>query len=141
MKKPTLYIKNAKGRYEVYKEEEPQYDNALYRRIKRGSRWKYEPVSMSEAADALSEGVWVVVKNLHGKSFSDGTYLNNCFFPYICQKTSDIKFVTMSELGGLEKLADHLCHHWEEIPRNVSPYDMCRAIVGILYSYKNEKEK
>ena len=130
MEKKQLYIKNEKGRYEPYREPEPPYDNCLYRKVGK----KYEPTSMCVTRD-LEEGVWVVTKHVYGKSVSSGMYLRDCF---MCQKASDIQEVSLAELGGLDKLADWLCTHWGEVPRDKSVYDICRGIVGILRRYKEE---
>lgn len=134
MEKPNLYIKNSKGKYEPYQEPEPPYDNALYRKVKRGSKVSYEPVSMLQTND-LTEGVWVVTKHIYGKSLSSGMYLRDCF---MCQKASDIQDVSLAKLGGMDKLADHLMHRWDELPKNASVYDLCRAIVGLLFQYESK---
>ena len=73
-----LYYKDEKGRYREYQEPEPPFDNALYRKMLHGKKVVYEPVSMLQDRD-LGEGVWVVVKNIYGKSYSNGKYLNDCF--------------------------------------------------------------
>ena len=59
---------------------------------------------------------------------------------YMCQKASDIQDVSLAKLGGMEKLADYLSNHWNELPRNTSTYDFCRAIVGMLFKYEKEKD-
>ena len=71
MKEQQLYVKNDKGRYEPYKEPEPPFDNALYRKYTYGKKTYYKPVSMGVEHD-LGEGVWVVTKHTYGKSFSNG---------------------------------------------------------------------
>ena len=132
MKHLQLYYKDEKGRYRVYQEPEPPFDNVLYRKVKRGSKISYEPQSMC-SDKGLEEGVWVVTKNCYGKSFTSGKYLYDCF---LCMKASDIQEMELSKLGGAQKLADYLSSHWNELPKNVSPSDFCRAIVGILMKYK-----
>ena len=134
MNKPTLYIKNGKGRYEVYKDPEPPFENALYRKVRRGKKIVYEPVSMCIDM-GLDEGVWVVVKNTYGKSYTSGKYMNDCF---MCLKASDIQETPLSKLGGMEKLADYLQHNWDKLPKDKSQYDLCRAIVGLLFQYENK---
>ena len=136
MEKPKLYVKNEKGRYEPYREPEPPYNNVLYRKVKRGNKILYEPQSMC-SDKGLEEGVWVVVKNTYGKSYTSGKYLNDCF---MCLKASDIQDVSLAKLGGMEKLANYLSFRWGDLPRNVSQADLCRAIVGILFEYEKEKE-
>jgi hypothetical protein len=102
----------------------------------RGSKAYYEPCSML-MTDDLPEGVWVVVKHCGSKSISSGRYmLEN----YMCLKTGDIQDVSLAKLGGMEKLAHHLSQHWNELPRDWSQYDLCRAIVGLLFQYEKEKE-
>ena len=136
MEKPKLYVKNEKGRYEPYREPEPPYNNVLYRKVKRGNKTVYVPQSMRLSYE-IGEGVWVVVKNTYGKSYTSGKYLNDCF---MCLKASDIQEVSLAKLGGMEKLADYLSFRWGDLPRNVSQADLCRAIVGLLFEYEKEKE-
>lgn len=136
MEKPKLYVKNEKGRYVPYQEPEPPYNNVLYRKVKRGNKTVYVPQSM-RLSDEIGEGVWVVIKNTYGKSYTSGKYLNDCF---MCLKASDIQDVSLAKLGGMEKLADYLSFRWGDLPRNVSQADLCRAIVGILFQYEKEKE-
>lgn len=128
-----LYTKNEKGRYVPYVEPEPLYRNCLYKKVKRGRKYVYEPYSMTVGND-LPEGVWVVVKTLYGKSYVSGRYLNDCF---MCMKASDIQDVSLAKLGGMDKLADWLCHNLDKLPKNTSQYDFCRAIVGLLFQYEN----
>ena len=136
MEKQKLYVKLPNGRYEEYREPVQEYDNKLYRKVVRGNRVHYEPCSMLMTND-LPEGVWVVVKHRGSKSISNGRYmLEN----YMCLKTGDIQDVSLAKLGGMEKLAHHLSQHWNELPRDWSQYDLCRAIVGLLFQYEKEKE-
>ena len=135
MKEKKLYFKNEKGRYEEYKDPEPPFDNALYRKVRRGNKTSYEAVSMLQTRD-LGEGVWVVTKHTYGRRITSGMYLRDMF---MCQKASDIQEVSLAKLGGMEKLADYLYHHIDEIPKGISSYDYYRAIVGILFNYEKEK--
>ncbi len=128
MEKQKLYIKNEKGRYEEYREPVQEYDNKLYRKVGK----KYEPCSILMTND-LEEGVWVVTKHKYGKSYANGKYL---YEKFLCLKASDIQDVSLAKLGGMEKLADYLSHNWDKLPKNVSHYELCRAIVGILFNYK-----
>ena len=136
MEKQKLYIKNEKGRYEPYREPEPPFDNVLYRKVQRGKKFVYEPQSMC-FDKGLEEGVWVVVKHIYGKSYSTGKFLCDSF---MCLKASDIQETPLSKLGGMDKLADWLCHNWDKLPKNKSQYDLCRAIVGLLFQYEKGKE-
>lgn len=136
MEKPKLYVKNEKGSYEPYREPEPPFDNVLYRKVMRGKKVVYEPQSMC-SDKGLEEGVWVVTKHIYGKSYITGKYLNDCF---MCLKASDIQETPLSKLGGMDKLADWLSHHWNELPKDVSQYDRCRAIVGKLFEYEKYRK-
>ena len=131
MNKQKLYIKNAKGRYEEYKEPVQEYDNKLYRKIGN----KYEPCSML-MTDDLPEGVWVVTKHYGSRSITNGKYMLE---KYLCLKASDIQEVSLAKLGGMEKFAHYLAQHWRELPHGVSQYELCQAIVGILFNYEKEK--
>ena len=137
MERQKLYVKLPNGRYQEYREPVQEYDNKLYRKVVRGNRVQYEPCSML-MTDDLPEGVWVVVKHRGSKSISSGRYmLEN----YMCMKAGDIQDVSLSKLGGMEKLSHYLSQHWNELPKDLSQYDTCRAIVGLLFQYENEKEK
>lgn len=137
MEKPKLYVKNSKGRYEEYREPEPPYNNVRYRKYTHGNKTYYDPVSMCIEQD-LDEGVWVITKSTYGKSYATGKYLRDMF---MCQKASDIQEVSLAKLGGLEKMVDYLCHHLDEIPNDLTQHDRCRAIVGLLFKYEEEKSK
>ena len=132
MEKKQLYIKNPNGRYEPYREPEPPYDNCLYRKVGK----RYEPCSMLMTND-LGEGVWVVTKHPYGRRITSGMYLRDMF---MCQKASDIQDIPLSTLGAMDKLAEHLSRHYDELPKNVSQADLCRAIVGLLFKYENERD-
>ena len=137
MEKQKLYVKLPNGRYEEYREPVQEYDNKLYRKVVRGNRVQYEPCSML-MTDDLPEGVWVVVKHRGSKSISNGKYmLEN----YMCMKAGDVQDVSLAKLGGMEKLAHHLSQHWNELPKDWSQYDLCRAIVGLLFQYNKDKDK
>lgn len=137
-KPPTLYTKNERtGRYEVYHAPEPPFDNVLYRKYVYGKKAYYMPVSMRIEKD-LDEGVWVVTKHIYGKSYTSGMYLRDMF---MCQKASDIQEVPLAKLGGMDKLADWLCCHWDELPKDRSKYYLCRAIVGMLFNYEKDKKQ
>ena len=129
-KKPTLYVKNEKGRYVEYqepKEKDEVIDNSYY--VKRNG--KYERIGMTLPMEYLDEGVWIVTKNKHHTSYVSEEYARML---YRCVKACDIKNITCAEIGGLEKLADTLCNHWDEIQwDNCTRYDIARQILGILY--------
>ncbi len=133
MKKPELYIKE-NGRYQPYKEPMPDDSNVLYRRVGR----KYVPHDILLPRDFLNEGVWVVSKHRSGYGVTSASYLRELFQ---CERISDLKEVSVAELGGMDKLADHLQQHWGEIDRTLSIADQCRQIVGILFEYRKEDVK
>ena len=135
--KKQLYEKNERGRYVPYREPEPPFNNVLYRKVTRGNKVEYQPTSMCMTKD-LGEGVWVVTKNLYGKSYASGKYLYDSF---LCMKASDIQEVELSKLGGMNKLADFLCSNWDKLPKDKSLYDRCRAIVGLMFKYEKERKE
>ena len=57
----------------------------------------------------------------------------------MCLKASDIQETPLSKLGGMNKLADYLNHNWDKLPKNTSQYELCQAIVGLLFNYEKEK--
>lgn len=136
MEKQKLYVKLPNGRYQAYQEPEPPFDNVLYRKYKRGNKIVYEPQSMC-SVNGLDEGVWVVTKHTYAWSYANGKYLNDCF---MCLKASDIQETPLSKLGGMDKLADYLSHNWDKLPKNKSQYELCQAIVGLLFNYEKEKQ-
>ena len=135
MEKQKLYVKLPNGRYAEYREPIQEYDNKLYRKVVRGNKVHYEPCSML-MTNYLPEGVWVVVKHHGSKSISSGEYM---YENYMCMKAGDIQEVSLAKLGGMERLSHYLSQHWNELPKNNSQYDICRAIVGLLFNYEKEK--
>jgi hypothetical protein len=137
MKKPQLYIKNERGRYEPYREpERPKRDNAFYRRI--GNR--YEPWGMVfNSVKSWQEGVFAVTRvrsSVSPDSWTSAEYLQEIFKLYRC---GDIENVSIGKLGGMEKLAAHLASHWNEIGGD-SVFEMAASVVAILMNYENKKE-
>ena len=126
----------AYGKAETIRQPIQEYDNKLYRKVVRGSKVHYESCSMLMTND-LPEGVWVVVKHRGSKSISNGKYL---YENYMCMKAGDIQEVSLAKLGGMERLSHYLSQHWNELPKNNSQYNLCRAIVGLLFEYEKEKE-
>ena len=96
MKKPQLYIKNNKGRYEPYTSPEPDVSDTVYRKI----NGKYEPVGIFEKHDWLQEGVWVVTSD---RSYCNGKYIKDRFR---FDKVSDLQYPTIAELGGIRQATD-----------------------------------
>lgn len=129
--KQKLYVKNEKGRYEEYREPVHEHDNKLYR--KEGN--KYVPCSML-MTDDLPEGVWVVTKHYSHLSISSGRYVLDNF---MCYKAGDIQDVSLSKLGGMKKLVDYLFDNWDKLPKDKTVYELCHAIVGMLFEYEKEK--
>jgi hypothetical protein len=74
---------------------------------------------------------------MYGKSYSTGKYLNDCF---MLLRACDIQETPLSQLGGMDKLADWLSHNWDKLPKNTSQYDFCRAIVGLLFQYEKKDD-
>lgn len=133
-----LFIKNDKGRYEPYREPEPPYNNMLYKKYTHNGKTTYEPYSMHLRDEELGEGVWVVTKHIYSRSMASGKYLRDMF---MCQKASDIQDVSLAKLGGMDKLANYLSYRWEDLPKNCSQYELCQAIVGILFEYEDKAKK
>lgn len=132
MNKPQLYIKE-KGRYKPYVEPVPDDSDVLYRRDGR----KYVPHSMTIPLNVLDEGVWVVAKHRYSMAYTTPSHLRELFR---CERVSDLKEVSVADLGGMDKLANHLQQHYHEI-ENTSLADKCRQIVGILFNYGKEEKQ
>lgn len=133
MSKPQLYIKNEKGRYEPYKLPEPEVDNKLYRKI----NGKYYAWEMDLRNDHLPEGVWVITRHKSCTSFTSGSYLREQFK---LDKASDIKEISLAELGSLEKLTREVLDALPSDYRNRTTNDLVHLIVGKIYELSKEKE-
>lgn len=133
MSKPQLYIKNEKGRYEPYNLPEPEVDNKLYRKI----NGKYYPWEMDLKNDHLPEGVWVITRHKSCTSWTSGSYLREQFK---LDKASDIKEVSLAELGSLEKLTSEVLDALPSDYRNRTTNDLVHLIVGKVYEITKQKE-
>lgn len=132
MSKPQLYIKNEKDRYEPYNLPEPEVDNKLYRKI----NGKYYAWEMDFRKDHLSEGVWVIVRHKSWTSFTSGKYLREQF---MLEKASDIKEVSLAELGSLKKLTRKVLDALPSDYRNRTTNDLVHLIVGKVYELSKMK--
>ena len=134
MKDKQLYFKNGKGRYEPYNPE-PETDNKLYRKV----NGKYVPCEMEVEHNALTEGVWVVTRDKSCKSISNAKYLRELF---MLEKCSELDYVPISKLGGLEKCARYVIGDMELMNTEcVTTHDFVHAIVGKVFEYFNTVEK
>lgn len=134
MSKPQLYIKNEKGRYEPYKQPEPEVDNKLYRKV----NGKYYPWEMELKNYHLPEGVWVITRHKSCTSYTRGSYLREQFK---LDKASDIKEVSLAELGSLEKLTSEVLDALPSDYRNRTTNDLVHLIVGKVYEITKQKVK
>ena len=134
MSKPQLYIKNEKGRYEPYNLPKPEVDNKLYRKI----NGKYYPWEMDLKNDHLPEGVWVITRHKSCTSYTSGSYLREQFK---LDKASDIKEVSLDELGSLEKLTSEVLDALPSDYRNRTTNDLVHLIVGKIYEITKRKGK
>ena len=134
MSKPKLYIKNEKGRYEPYKLPELEVDNKLYRKI----NGKYYAWEMDLRNDHLPEGVWVITRHKSCTSFTSGSYFREQFR---LDKASDIKEVSLAELGSLEKLTREVLDALPSDYRNRTTNDLVHLVVGKVYELSKIKEK
>ena len=132
MSKPKLYIKE-KGKFKPYIPTELEVDNKLYRKI----NGKYYAWEMDLKNDHLPEGVWVIVRHKYSTSFTSGKYLREQFR---LDKASDIKEVSLAELGSLEKLAREVLDELPSDYRNRTTNDLVHLIVGKVYELSKEKK-
>ena len=130
--KPKLYIKNDKGKYKPYVPPEIEVDNKLYRKI-NGKCYAWE---MDLKNDHLPEGVWVIVRHKSCTSMTSGKYLREQFR---LDKASDIKEVSLAELGSLEKLTRDALESLPDDYRNRTTSDLVRLIVGKVYELSKNK--
>lgn len=125
MSKPKLYIKE-KGKYKPYVQPEIEVDNKLYRKI----NGKYHPWEMDLRNEHLPEGVWVITRHKSCTSFKSGKYLREQFR---LDKASDIKEVSLAELGSLEKLTREVFDALPSDYRNRTTNDLVHLIVGTIF--------
>ena len=131
MSKPKLYIKNEKGRYEPFNPPEIEVDNKLYRKI----NGKYYPWEMDLRNEHLPEGVWVITRHKSCTSMTNGKYLREQFR---LDKASDIKEVSLAELGSLEKLTREVFDALPNDYRNRTTNDLVHLIVGKIYELSKQ---
>lgn len=131
MSKPKLYIKE-KGKYKPYVPPELEVDNNLYRKI----NGKYYPWEMDLKNDHLPEGVWVITRHKSCTSFIEGKHLREQFR---LDKASDIKEVSLAELGSLEKLTREVLESLPDDYRNRTTIDLVHLIVGKVYELSKKK--
>ena len=132
MKKPKLYTKNEKGRYEEYQIPDIDVSETLFRRI----NGKYVPVSTTYAKD-LPEGVWVVTRGSSCREIIRGQYLKEIMK---LDKASELKEIpSLAELGGWQK-----CAQWvfDEIGdfESMTMKEIVYAIVGKVYEYSKRED-
>ena len=132
MKKPKLYTKNEKGRYEEYQIPDIDVSETLFRRI----NGKYVPVSTTYAKD-LPEGVWVVTRGSSCREIIWGQYLKEIMK---LDKASELKEMpSLAELGGWQK-----CAQWvfDEIGdfESMTMKEIVYAIVGKVYEYSKRED-
>lgn len=123
--KPQLYIKN-KGKYEPYRPPEIEVDHKLYRKI----NGRYYAWEMDLRNEHLPEGVWVITRQKSYASFTSGKYIREQFQ---LDKASDIKDISLAELGGLEKLTKEIIDTLPDNYRYLSTNELVHVIVGKIY--------
>ena len=132
MKKPKLYTKNEKGRYEEYQIPDIDVSETLFRRI----NGKYAPVSTTYPNE-LPEGVWVVTRGSSCREIIRGQYLKEIMK---LDKASELKEIpSLAELGGWQK-----CAQWvfDEIGdfESMTMKEIVYAIVGKVYEYSKRED-
>lgn len=125
MSNPKLYIKE-KGKYKPYTTPEIEVDNKLYRKI----NGKYYAWEMDLRNEHLPEGVWVITRHKSCTSFTSGKYLREQFR---LDKASDIKEISLAELGSLEKLTREVLDALPSDYRNRTTNDLVHLIVGTIF--------
>ena len=127
-------MKPHKGRYEPYQLPEPDVSDTVYRKI----NGKYYAWEMDLKNDHLPEGVWVITRHKSCTSYTSGSYLREQFK---LDKASDIKKVSLAELGSLEKLTSEVLDALPSDYRNRTTNDLVHLIVGKIYEITKRKGK
>lgn len=122
--KQKLYIKNDKGRYEEYREPQ-DVDNKLYRKI----NGKYSPIAVEYNHDNLHEGVWIVYRNVGGRSIISGKYLKDL---YSIEKMSDLQPLNLNyaQLGAIDKVVNEATRYAFDNGNNCSTYELIKKAVA-----------
>ena len=149
MKKPQLYIKNDKGRYEPYVEEKKEDYNTLY--TKRGN--KYEPFALRFNDDYLTDGVYVVRRHFRGsaRSLANAEHLSDVF---CLEQVSKNYRITTDQMASLEDYTDFCIEQLRKSQAKaaannfgMSEWDKVQNIIGNVFNFstilkeKIEKEK
>ena len=88
--------------------------------------------------DQLPEGLWVITRHKSCTSFTSGSYLREQFR---LDKASDIKEVSLAELGSLQKLTREVLDALPSDYRNRTTNDLVHLVVGKFYDLSKIKEK
>ena len=130
MKKPKLYTKNERGRYEEYQIPDLDVPDTLFRRI----NGKYVPVSVNCTND-LPEGVWIVTRGRGSREIINGKYLRELM---MLDKASDLKEMpSLAELGCMRKCANYVLAGIGDIS-TMTKNEIVNAIVGKVFDYSKK---
>ena len=133
MKKPKLYTKNEKGRYEEYQIPDMDISETLFRRI----NGKYVPVSLNCTND-LPEGVWVVTRGRSSREIISGKYLEELMR---LDKVADLKEMPcLAELGDWQKCARYVLEEIGDIS-TMTINEIIYAVVGKVFEYSNARKR
>ena len=133
MKKPKLYTKNEKGRYEEYQIPDMDISETLFRRI----NGKYVPISVNCTND-LPEGVWVVTRGRSSREIISGKYLEEL---RCLEKEADLKEMPcLAELGDWQKCAKYVLEEIGDIS-TMTINEINYAVVGKVFEYSNARKR
>ena len=133
MKKPKLYTKNEKGRYEEYQIPDMDISETLFRRI----NGKYVPISVNCTND-LPEGVWVVTRGRSSREIISGKYLEELMR---LDKVADLKEMPcLAELGDWQKCAKYVLEEIGDIS-TMTINEIIYAVVGKVFEYSNARKR
>ncbi len=128
--KKKLYTKNDNGRYEEYQIPDMDVSETLFRRI----NGKYVPVSI-RCTNALSEGVWVVIRGRSNREIISGKYLKELM---MLDKVSDLQEMpSLAELGDIRKCANYVLEEIGDIS-TMTKAEIVNAIVGKVFEYSKK---
>ncbi len=132
MKKPKLYTKNEKGRYEEYQIPDMDISETLFRRI----NGKYVPISVNCTND-LPEGIWIVTRGRSSREIISGKYLQELM---MLDKVSDIKEMPcLAELGDWRKCANYVLAEIRDIS-TMTKNEIVNAIVRKVFEYSKKSK-
>lgn len=133
-KKPQLYIKNEKGRYEPYKEPEI-VDRNVYKKVGN----KYEPIGIRFGDNYLNDGLWLVKSKESSREIASIEH-------YACRwglfRLGDIPRLDLNLIGTAKEIHDtidkYLYQKYGFTVDNIPHKDLADELTEIIMNFKKD---